>query len=204
MSLLDSEIEKILQVLKEQPRLSENAEQEGQGLRDRQAEERIHNGAIVKEAGSEKIPVQASPEVESLLSRISSDCPYNDWFRVGCALKHEGCAYEVFRDWSAKAPKRFDEDACRRTWDSIGEDHDAKVSMGTLRWMANQTILPEPETLQEMAEQAAAFIDSMFLPGENFELVVNSWKNDKGKFLPIRRKETIFQHGETEQTSENL
>ena len=58
MSLLDSEIEKILQVLKEQPRLSDSAEQEGPEQSDRQTE-RIHNGATVKEAGNEKIPVRA-------------------------------------------------------------------------------------------------------------------------------------------------
>ena len=237
---LEKEKEKLLAFLKEQPLLSESAEQEEQGLIDRQAEERIHNGATVKEAGSEKIPDRASEEIESLLSRISSDCPYNDWFRVGCALKHEGCAYEVFRDWSAKAPKRFDEAACRRTWDSIGEDHAAKVSMGTLRWMAGQSCspeqerldesaeknilpvpesvvktsemsetsetspLPEPEGVDEMAEQAAIFIDSMFLPGENFELVMNSRQNEKGKFIPIRSKENVCRHDATELTSENL
>ena len=70
--------------------------------------------------------------------------------------------------------------------------------------MAEKSFLTEPTTTKEMAEQAAAFIDSMFLPGENFELVVNSRQNEKGKFFPIRRKGTIFQHGETEQTSENL
>ena len=203
MSSLDKEIENLLAFLKTQPLKSDSAEQEGQELRDRQAE-RIYNGETVKETGNEKATVQASAEVKSLLSRISPDCPYNDWFRIACALKHEGYAYAVFRDWSAKAPKRFDEDSCRKTWDSIEDDHDSMVSLGTLRWMAEKSFLPEPTTAKEMAEQAATFIDSMFLPGDNFELVVNSRQNEKGKFLPIRRKETIFQHGETEQTSENL
>ena len=178
--------------------------------------------------------------MRQLLSRISSDCPYNDWFKVACALKHEGCAYEVFRDWSAKAPKRFDEAACERTWNSIEEDHAAKVSMGTLRWMAGQSCspeqerldesaeknilpvpesvvktsepsepsetspLPEPETTDEMAEQAALFIDNMFLSGESFELVVNARQNEKGKFIPLRSKENVCRHDATELTPKNL
>ena len=222
---LEKEAAKLIAFLKEQPRLSDSAEQEGLQGKDNQDDSHIYNGEPVKDMENEKAHVQASPEVESLLSRISSDCPYNDWFRVGCVLKHEGCAYEVFRDWSAKAPKRFDEDACRRTWDSIGEDHDAKVSMGTLRWMAGQSCspeqerldesaeknilpvpesvvktfetsetspLPEPETTDEMAEQALEFISSLFRSGEHFELVVKRGCKD-GRYFPFRCRENICQ-----------
>ena len=137
---LEKEAAKLLEFLKRQPLVPENAEHEGEkGVVS--AAKRLYNGETVKEAGNEKAPVKASAEIDSLLSRISADCGYNDWFRVACALKHEGCAYEVFRDWSAKAPERFDEEACRRTWDSIGQDHDTKVSMGTLRWMAGKSSL---------------------------------------------------------------
>ena len=50
MSLLDSEIEKILQVLKEQPRLSDSADQEGPGLKNQLAEQPIYYGDTVKES----------------------------------------------------------------------------------------------------------------------------------------------------------
>ena len=222
MIQLELEIKKALEFLKEQPLKSETPEQEGQELRDRLAE-RIYNRETVKDAGNEKAPVQASAEVKSLLSRISPDCPYSDWFKVACALKHEGYAYEIFRDWSAKAPKRFDEDACRKTWESIGEDHDGKVSMGTLHWMAGQSCspeqeridesaeksilsvpvsvvktsetsetspLPEPESVDEMAEQAYEFISSLFRPGEHFELVLKRGCKD-GKYFPSRSKENV-------------
>ena len=200
---LEKEAAKLLEFLKTQPLVPENAEHEGEkGVVS--AVGRLYHGGTVKETGDEKNSVKASAEVESLLSRISPDCSYADWFRVACGLKHEGCAYETFRDWSAKAPERFDEEACRRTWDSIGEEHDAKVSMGTLRWMAGKSILTEPQTPDEMAEQAAIFIDSMFLPGENFELVVTSRSNEKGKFIPVRSRENVCRHDATELTSETL
>lgn len=106
MASLDKEVEKLLAFLKTQPLVPDRAEQEGQGKD--QGVDRIYNGETVKEAGNEKVSVQTPAEVDSLLSRISADCAYADWFRVACALKHEGCAYEVFRDWSALAPNRFE------------------------------------------------------------------------------------------------
>ena len=217
MASLDKEVEKLLAFLKTQPLVPDSAEQEGQ------IKESSTKELTVKEAENEEIPVQASAEVDSLLSRISADCGYNDWFKVACELKHEGCAYEVFRDWSATAPNRFDEDACERTWNSIGEDHEAKVSMGTLRWMAGQSCapeqecidkiaeksiisvpesvvktsetsetssLPEPEGVEEMAEQALDFISSLFRSGEHFELVLKRGGKD-GRFFPYRGRENV-------------
>ena len=119
MASLDKEVEQLLAFLKTQPLQSAETKPEGQEKKD-QGVDRIYNGETVKDAENEEIPVQASAEVDSLLSRISSDCSYADWFKVACALKHEGYTYEVFRDWSATAPNRFDEDACERTWTSIG------------------------------------------------------------------------------------
>ena len=106
MASLDKEVEKLLAFLKTQPLVPDSTEQEGQG-RD-QGVDRIYNGETVKEAENEKVSAQTPAEVDSLLSRISADCGYNDWFRVACALKHEGYPYEVFRDWSATAPNRFE------------------------------------------------------------------------------------------------
>ena len=107
MASLDKEVEKLLAFLKTQPLRPAETEPEEQEKRD-QGVDRIYNGETVKEAGNEKAPVKTSAEVDSLLSCISSDSAYADWFRVACALKHEGYAYEVFRDWSALAPNRFE------------------------------------------------------------------------------------------------
>jgi len=205
-SKLDSEIEKLLKYL-EKYRLPAQAAAEP--AIQRGEEEGLSTKELtVKEPGDEKAPVQASEEIKSLLSRISPDCAYSDWFRVACALKHEKQPYEVFRDWSAQAPKRFNEADCKKTWDSIGEDHAAKVSMGTLRWMAGQScspeppgqerihesaeksILPEPESVDEMAEQALDFISTLFRPGKHFELVLKRGFKD-GKYFPYRCRENV-------------
>ena len=86
MASLDKEVEKLLAFLKTQPLVPDSAEQEGQ------IKESSTKELTVKEVENEEIPVQASAEVDSLLSRISSDCSYADWFKVACALKHEGHA----------------------------------------------------------------------------------------------------------------
>ena len=54
-----------------------------------------------------------------LLQQLPANCGYEIWFKAACALKHSGCKYEVFRDWSATAPEKFNETDCRRTWNSI-------------------------------------------------------------------------------------
>ena len=196
------------------------------------AEQRGHEvsstkDASVKEPENYRPRISASEEINDLLYRISPDCNYNDWFRVAGALKHEGYPYKVFRDWSAQAPDRFDEEVCRKTWDSISEDHATKVSMGTLRWMAGQSCLPEPpgqetpeetaeqlitpelesavktsktselaslpepDNVDEMAEQALDFIGTLFRPGEHFELVLKrGCKNEK--YFPYRCRENIY------------
>ena len=50
MSLLDQEAEKLIAFLKEQPLKSENAEQEGPGLKNQLAEQPIYYGETVKES----------------------------------------------------------------------------------------------------------------------------------------------------------
>lgn len=118
--------------------------------------------------------------------------------------------YEVFRDWSATAPEKFNETDCRRTWDSIADDKENPISLGTLIWLAKQyenapnEMFAPPETLDKMAVQAAQFIDSLYLPGEHFELTLKAMLNDKGKYVPLRSESLLEEHTETEQRQENL
>ena len=118
--------------------------------------------------------------------------------------------YEVFRDWSATAPEKFNEADCRRTWDSITDDKENRISLGTLKWLAKKyentpnEMFPPPETLDKMAVQAAQFIDLLFLPGEHFELTLKAMRNDKGKYFPLRSESLLEEHAETEQRQENL
>lgn len=77
--------------------------------------------ALVKFAP--KIDGVSRDMVEDVLEDFDPDVSYHDgWWRMGAALHHqfdgseEG--YRLFRDWSAKAPDRFDEAGVRRTWET--------------------------------------------------------------------------------------
>jgi len=113
-------------------------------------------------------------EVERLLAQTSAD-DYGVWIETGCALKRFGVPYDVFRKWSAKS-KKFDEDECAKKWDDLPGI--PRAGWPTLRKNAAassfvpvpEAMLPEPQTEDECAAQAAHFIFARFKPGEEFEL----------------------------------
>lgn len=53
------------------------------------------------------------------LSYIPSD-DYDVWLTVGMALKHEGCGWETWDDWSRSSSK-YQEGVCERKWRSFNE-----------------------------------------------------------------------------------
>lgn len=63
-----------------------------------------------------------------LLSQVSADCSYDDWFRVCCALHHHGDGgeewFEAFDEWSQSAGDRYPgedgPDGTRAKWESVG------------------------------------------------------------------------------------
>ena len=48
---------------------------------------------------------------------------YDEWIRVGMALKAEGCGVDVWDDWSRGDPARYHEGECRRRWESFRGSH---------------------------------------------------------------------------------
>jgi len=138
-------------------------------------------------------------EVEQLLAKIPAD-DYGIWFEVGCALKHLGIPYEVFRAWSATSDK-FDEAECDQKWKDLPEE--LRAGWTTLRKYAGMSsfvpvpeqMLPEPQTEDECAAQAAHYLATRFKPGEEFELC--GYKDDPHKenhliparYLPLPRLE---------------
>ena len=124
-----------------------NREEQGRLLQDRKRQEgheKLHKGFGVKQ-----FPAASAERAREYLRQIPADCDYDTWFKAGCALKHEGLPYEVFREWSATAPGKFDENECRRQWENISDDKENLISLGTLRWLAGQNgspfeMLPPP------------------------------------------------------------
>lgn len=61
---------------------------------------------------------------------------YDDWLRVGMALKHEGCTLEEWEEWSRSSSK-YNQRVCEEKWKSFMEANTgAPVTAGTIIQMA--------------------------------------------------------------------
>ena len=64
----------------------------------------------------------------NLLNAIPPDCSYDEWLKVGMALKREGADCSVWDDWSSHGSK-YKQGECQRKWKSFRRD---EVTGGTL------------------------------------------------------------------------
>lgn len=65
---------------------------------------------------------------------IHPDCSYDEWLKVGMALKQEGAGWEVWDDWS-RGGSKYKPGECERKWKSFGR---SEVTGGTLVHIARQ------------------------------------------------------------------
>lgn len=66
------------------------------------------------------LPVGLLADVRSALTAIPADCGYNDWIRIGCALKAIG-ARELFIEWSYSSPSSVPGEP-EAKWDQLAAD----------------------------------------------------------------------------------
>ena len=57
-----------------------------------------------------------------LLNAIPADCSYDEWLKVGMALKHEGADCSVWDSWSSRGYK-YKVGECAKKWRSFNR-HD--------------------------------------------------------------------------------
>ena len=69
-----------------------------------------------------------------LLSYISPDCTYDEWLKIGMALKAEGAPFSVWDDWSSRGSK-YNAGEMESKWNSFRRD---EVTGGTLYHIACQ------------------------------------------------------------------
>ena len=67
-----------------------------------------------------------------MLNAIPPDCSYDEWLKVGMALKREGADWTVWDSWSARGTK-YKHGECERKWRSFRRDD---VTGGTLHYIA--------------------------------------------------------------------
>ena len=148
-----------------------------------------------------------------ILSHIDpARCTYEEWTEVGMALKEEGYSSGDWEEWSSRDAARYHPGECARKWYSFNGNA-APVTGGTIYQMAidqgwkpdegreldwNDEIgdgvvidrnwiedkeIHEPEKW-DPARELTTYLETLFEPGENVGYVMQSYQNEKGKYVP--------------------
>lgn len=136
-----------------------------------------------------------------LLPTIPASCSHDEWFRIAACLKRMGIPFETFQEWSKGAPEKYNEEACCSTWTSVAPDNAESITVGTLIRIRDKyknaeqsgEVIPAPEEMyaapadeESLIRQAADFIESIYTPGESFELVTRAVMDPNQKWRPLR------------------
>lgn len=81
--------------------------------------------------------MQNDIDIRQCLDALSADCTHDEWFDICTAFKSAGGDYDTFNNWSAKATNRYDEAACKSTWNSIEPSNNPDGAAGWLQKMAS-------------------------------------------------------------------
>ena len=96
---------------------------------------------------------------------------YDDWIRVGAALKEEGFPCSVWDDWSSRDSARYHSGECARRWDTFGITNDKTVYGGTIVKMA---------------------MDNGFVPSHG-DMTVLNWDDEiSDDWEPYERKDSLI------------
>ncbi len=81
--------------------------------------------------------------LKGILEAIPASCGYDEWYKVGAALKQEGFDFSVFDEWSRTCPEKYHEQDTRKKWDSFRRESGADG--GYLVNLAKQNGWQKPE-----------------------------------------------------------
>lgn len=71
-------------------------------------------------------------------------------------------------------------------WDSVIVDFDNKMTIIDPNWIEGQEIAPPTDNDWHPAQQLIRYLEILFEAGENVGYVTESWKGDKGRYLPTK------------------
>lgn len=105
--------------------------------------------------------------VQEALSYINPVvCTYDEWVRIGMAVKAAGGTLENWEAWSARDAERYSPEVCKRKWDSF-KGHG--VTAGTLWYMAMRGGWRPPERVTVvLTERVRETVEPTPLPTEAY------------------------------------
>lgn len=119
---------------------------------------------------------------------------YNDWLRVGMALKAEGFPLSAWDDWSRTDSRRYTPECCGSKWAGFTG---SGVGGGTIIHLAKEAgwIPPSGHAIgwdsvtsapPAPVEQLREFLGTLFRPDDIVGYcVTSSWDSKRGKYTPI-------------------
>lgn len=141
-------------------------------------------------------------------------CSYEEWTEVGMALKHEGFSASDWEAWSMRDPGRYHHGECEKKWwtfngnavpvtagtiyqlavnqgwhpDAGHElDWDSEISDDGVvvdqNWIEGRELSPAEDL--DPSAQLIRYLETLFQPEENVGYVMQSYKNEKGKYVPM-------------------
>ncbi len=83
---------------------------------------------------------------------------YNDWLKVGLALKFEGYTLDVWDSWSRSDP-RYKQSDCTKRWDGFSNSAASSVTGGTIVKMAKDAGWVPPNTSYDLDYDSVITVD---------------------------------------------
>lgn len=90
-----------------------------------------------------------------ILAAIPANCSYDEWYRVGAALKQEGFAFSIFDAWSRICPEKYHEQDTWKTWDSFRRENGADGGYLVNLAYSNGWQKPEKPTFTQRQQKMA-------------------------------------------------
>lgn len=141
--------------------------------------------------------------IEALNAINPASLSYDEWLRVGMALKAEGHPCSVWDDWSRRDSARYHDGDCDKKWDSF---EGSGTNGGTIIHMAEQygnfslnreldwddgldayyeeTLAAQAKPEEKPYQMAVRYLEAMFKPDEKISFVHSATQNKDGKWIP--------------------
>ena len=91
-----------------------------------------------KKSGKKRVLGVSEREVRDMMKYVDGYDNYEDWFKVGMALKNwdSELGFDIWNEWSMKSDKYDSKSSMQRKWQSFSNDGD--LSIGTIQYMARE------------------------------------------------------------------
>lgn len=111
----------------------------------------------------------------------ASDCAeYDDWLRVGMALKTEGYSAEDWDRWSATDPKHYTRGMCQKKWDSFSRNDTTGATITQMAkdrgWRPNEfRVLDWDDEIEYEGVYDKQVVDRTWVQSEHITEPGNNW-----------------------------